>query len=187
MEERQITKEKIVGVVNAIAVREFPQQWPELLTVLSQALQGSEACTELAFLSLAGLAERLVPRPVFHKPLPEARRKEIQQALEVHIDAIFAQHVFIMTSCLDRLHQDLSPIALAVLAAALSSVEHCSRWSPMSSVVTKQFLLLLCRILTVPALFDSACHVSQLIIVRKSPLFEAALATSFDEIPCRLH
>ncbi|CAG0917181.1 unnamed protein product [Notodromas monacha] len=146
--EETLIKDGIARLIVEIAKREWPQQWPGMLTELSQiCLNGGEIQHELVLLFFLRLGEDTAVLQTIENSV---RRREIQQALSVQIREIFD---FFMRS-LERFckpmklmsEMDRKTIAglpvVKVAQTVLSTISAYIEWVPVAQIIHEDGRLL---------------------------------------------
>lgn len=87
MQEENHIKDALSRIIVEMIKREWPQQWPTLLTELSQACTGGESQTELVLLVFLRLVEDVA---ILETLESNQRRKDIFSALTSNMKEIFA-------------------------------------------------------------------------------------------------
>uniref|UniRef100_A0A3Q1GLS1 Exportin 5 n=1 Tax=Acanthochromis polyacanthus TaxID=80966 RepID=A0A3Q1GLS1_9TELE len=86
LEEESHIKDALSRIVVEMIKREWPQNWPDMLTEMEALTSQGEAQTELVMLILLRLAEDVVT----FQTLPTQRRRDIQQTLTQKMENIFS-------------------------------------------------------------------------------------------------
>uniref|UniRef100_A0A8B9JMA1 Exportin 5 n=1 Tax=Astyanax mexicanus TaxID=7994 RepID=A0A8B9JMA1_ASTMX len=91
LEEESHIKDALSRIVGEMIKREWPQQWPDMLTEMETLTSYGETQTELVMLILLRLAEDVIT----FQTLPTQRRRDIQQTLTQNMGNIFT---FLLTN-----------------------------------------------------------------------------------------
>ncbi|ESO90188.1 hypothetical protein LOTGIDRAFT_192362 [Lottia gigantea] len=175
IEEELHVKDAISRIIVELMKREWPQNWPTLMTELHDAAQHGETQTELVLM----VFHRLVEDVVAFQNLPNQRRRDILQSLTAQLNQLFVFFLNILETNSTRYRQLVSmgnkqeslavnKVSQAVLMTLTGFVD----WVPMSHIVENNGLLLqlLCLLLNESSLQLHSAECLLLIVSRKGKL-----------------
>uniref|UniRef100_A0A8B9JMC3 Exportin 5 n=1 Tax=Astyanax mexicanus TaxID=7994 RepID=A0A8B9JMC3_ASTMX len=117
LEEESHIKDALSRIVGEMIKREWPQQWPDMLTEMETLTSYGETQTELVMLILLRLAEDVIT----FQTLPTQRRRDIQQTLTQNMGNIFTFLLAILQQQVDAYHHLLK----LFLSIPLQARAHC--------------------------------------------------------------
>ncbi|XP_014667809.1 PREDICTED: exportin-5-like [Priapulus caudatus] len=168
-------KDGLSKLVVEMIKREWPQQWPSLLSELNEICQQGESQTELVLLIFLRLVEDIV---AFQNVVGK-RRRDLYQALTCSMAEIFAFFLGVLMTQTEKYHAhklgtepDSDQRALVhcrVAQAALMTLAGFVDWVPMShiSAENNQLLQMLCLLLGDDHLQLCAAECLLLLVSRK--------------------
>uniref|UniRef100_A0A8B9JMD9 Exportin 5 n=1 Tax=Astyanax mexicanus TaxID=7994 RepID=A0A8B9JMD9_ASTMX len=115
LEEESHIKDALSRIVGEMIKREWPQQWPDMLTEMETLTSYGETQTELVMLILLRLAEDVIT----FQTLPTQRRRDIQQTLTQNMGNIFTFLLAILQQQVDAYRR------LLFLSIPLQARAHC--------------------------------------------------------------
>ncbi|XP_073729012.1 exportin-5 isoform X2 [Misgurnus anguillicaudatus] len=178
LEEECHIKDALSRIVVEMIKREWPQQWPEMLTEMVELTALGDVQTELVMLVLLRLAEDVIT----FQTLPIQRRRDIQHSLTQNMDSIFAFFLSILQRHVNE-HQKLKSVVgqesrvkahLRVSVATLNTLAGYIDWVAIGHITNDNCRLVevLCLLLSEPELQLEAAECLLIAISRKGKLEE---------------
>ncbi|XP_051816047.1 exportin-5 [Acanthochromis polyacanthus] len=178
LEEESHIKDALSRIVVEMIKREWPQNWPDMLTEMEALTSQGEAQTELVMLILLRLAEDVVT----FQTLPTQRRRDIQQTLTQKMENIFSFMMAILHINIEdyRKHKEIPGHELQarahcrVAVATLNTLAGYIDWVSLVHVTFRNCHLLemLCLLLSEPELQLEAAECLLIGLSRKGKLDE---------------
>ncbi|CAG5130696.1 unnamed protein product [Candidula unifasciata] len=171
LEEEQHIKDGVSRILVELMKREWPQLWKNLFIDFNALCQNGETQTELVLQTLLRLSEDVVK----FQNMPQARRRDLLQALTATMPSIFSFFIYLLTKNLEvyRLQDGKkSEKACKICQSALDTLSGFVDWVNISHIIESNLLSLLCGLLLDKHLCLRASECLLLIVGRKSKLSE---------------
>uniref|UniRef100_A0A8B9JME2 Exportin 5 n=1 Tax=Astyanax mexicanus TaxID=7994 RepID=A0A8B9JME2_ASTMX len=192
LEEESHIKDALSRIVGEMIKREWPQQWPDMLTEMETLTSYGETQTELVMLILLRLAEDVIT----FQTLPTQRRRDIQQTLTQNMGNIFTFLLAILQQQVDayrRLTANSEKAHCRVAITTLNTLAGYIDWVALFHITNEncQLLEILCLLLSEAELQLEAAECLLIAVSRKGKLEERKpLMVLFEDvaiIPLSLH
>uniref|UniRef100_A0AAQ5X3T8 Importin N-terminal domain-containing protein n=1 Tax=Amphiprion ocellaris TaxID=80972 RepID=A0AAQ5X3T8_AMPOC len=172
LEEESHIKDALSRIVVEMIKREWPQNWPDMLTEMEALTSQGEAQTELVMLILLRLAEDVIT----FQTLPSQRRRDIQHMLTQKMENIFSFMIAILHINIEDYRKQVS-VARAhcrVAVATLNTLAGYIDWVSLVHITFRNCHLLemLCLLLSEPELQLEAAECLLIAMSRKGKLDE---------------
>ncbi|XP_049328361.1 exportin-5 [Astyanax mexicanus] len=178
LEEESHIKDALSRIVGEMIKREWPQQWPDMLTEMETLTSYGETQTELVMLILLRLAEDVIT----FQTLPTQRRRDIQQTLTQNMGNIFTFLLAILQQQVDAYRrlkvvpgQDVKARAhCRVAITTLNTLAGYIDWVALFHITNEncQLLEILCLLLSEAELQLEAAECLLIAVSRKGKLEE---------------
>uniref|UniRef100_A0AAQ6ADM2 Importin N-terminal domain-containing protein n=1 Tax=Amphiprion ocellaris TaxID=80972 RepID=A0AAQ6ADM2_AMPOC len=168
LEEESHIKDALSRIVVEMIKREWPQNWPDMLTEMEALTSQGEAQTELVMLILLRLAEDVIT----FQTLPSQRRRDIQHMLTQKMENIFSFMIHHYTFVLKLTSKNFAHCRVAV--ATLNTLAGYIDWVSLVHITFRNCHLLemLCLLLSEPELQLEAAECLLIAMSRKGKLDE---------------
>ncbi|BFZ07212.1 hypothetical protein BsWGS_10251 [Bradybaena similaris] len=171
MEEEQHIKDGVSRVLVELIKREWPQYWFDLFADLNTLCHNGETQTELVLQTLLRLSEDVVR----FQNMPQARRRDLLQALTKIMPTMFAFLVYILKKNIETYNLEdgiESEKACKICQSALDTLSGFVDWVYISHIIQSDLMPLLCGLLLDKHLCLKASECLLLIVGRKNKLSE---------------
>ncbi|KAM8852416.1 exportin-5 [Synchiropus picturatus] len=178
LEEESHIKDVLSRIIVEMIKREWPQNWPNMLTEMETLTSEGEAQTELVMLILLRLAEDVIT----FQTLQSQRRRDIQQTLTKNMDSIFSFLMAILQLNIEEYrklkvspeHELKARAHCRVAVATLNTLAGYVDWVSLVYITSRNCHLLemLCLLLSEPELQLEAAECLLIAISRKGKLEE---------------
>uniref|UniRef100_A0AAQ6A5N2 Importin N-terminal domain-containing protein n=1 Tax=Amphiprion ocellaris TaxID=80972 RepID=A0AAQ6A5N2_AMPOC len=168
LEEESHIKDALSRIVVEMIKREWPQNWPDMLTEMEALTSQGEAQTELVMLILLRLAEDVIT----FQTLPSQRRRDIQHMLTQKMENIFSFMIAILHINIEDYRKQVTHCRVAV--ATLNTLAGYIDWVSLVHITFRNCHLLemLCLLLSEPELQLEAAECLLIAMSRKGKLDE---------------
>jgi len=163
-------RQKLGALVASVALREWPQRWPELFEQLGAIAQMGEDEAELVLITVRTLGEEVME---YNSELEGSRRSDLTAALnEVALPAFMPFVYTVLDGSYARLSTDATLDAAArerlqrLLRAVLSLLCAYMEWIPLAIIFQNNFVPALCRLLLEDSLRTPVCEALLLLATR---------------------
>uniref|UniRef100_A0A8C5MZE0 Exportin 5 n=1 Tax=Leptobrachium leishanense TaxID=445787 RepID=A0A8C5MZE0_9ANUR len=181
LEEGAHIKNVFARIVVEMIKREWPQNWPDMLSELDALTKKGEVQTELVMFILLRLAEDVVT----FQSLPPQRRRDIHSTMTQSMDKLFAFMLGILQESVTQYQLQKNYPAQTgqglcrVAVAALNTLAGYIDWVPITHIVADNCKLLemLCLLLGEPELQVEAAECLLIAVSRKGRLEDRAPLT----------
>eukprot|EP00741_Cyanophora_paradoxa_P001924 tig00000523_g1863.t1 len=152
--EKQFIKEKASKLTTEVALREWPQRWPDLVDSLVAIANSGERQAEMVFLVLRSLPEEVI---ALSDSLPEGRRNELMQGFHAVLEKLFPFFYRVLESSFQG-YRGAAPgsrersAGVALMRAVLSCLLSYLDWIPVSHIFTNNFTAVFCSLMGEPDL-----------------------------------
>uniref|UniRef100_A0AAQ5YGZ7 Exportin-5 n=1 Tax=Amphiprion ocellaris TaxID=80972 RepID=A0AAQ5YGZ7_AMPOC len=178
LEEESHIKDALSRIVVEMIKREWPQNWPDMLTEMEALTSQGEAQTELVMLILLRLAEDVIT----FQTLPSQRRRDIQHMLTQKMENIFSFMIAILHINIEDYrkqkaipgHELQARAHCRVAVATLNTLAGYIDWVSLVHITFRNCHLLemLCLLLSEPELQLEAAECLLIAMSRKGKLDE---------------
>nr|XP_006811536.1 PREDICTED: exportin-5-like [Saccoglossus kowalevskii] len=180
LNEQLYIKDGLSRIVVEMVKREWPQNWPTLLSELNCLCGQGEIQTELVLLMFLRLAEDVVA----FQTLQSQRRRDVQQALTANMSELFSFLLALLKTHTTQYHLMMNASTDAektkamahcrVAQAVLMAFTGYAEWAHISNITAQDNALLqsLCLLLNDKELKEGAAEVLQMIVNRKGKVEE---------------
>uniref|UniRef100_A0A8B9JLY6 Exportin-5 n=1 Tax=Astyanax mexicanus TaxID=7994 RepID=A0A8B9JLY6_ASTMX len=172
LEEESHIKDALSRIVGEMIKREWPQQWPDMLTEMETLTSYGETQTELVMLILLRLAEDVIT----FQTLPTQRRRDIQQTLTQNMGNIFTFLLAILQQQVDAYRRLVDRIRAhcRVAITTLNTLAGYIDWVALFHITNEncQLLEILCLLLSEAELQLEAAECLLIAVSRKGKLEE---------------
>uniref|UniRef100_A0A3B4ZEZ9 Exportin-5 n=1 Tax=Stegastes partitus TaxID=144197 RepID=A0A3B4ZEZ9_9TELE len=169
LEEESHVKDALSRIIVEMIKREWPQNWPNMLTEMEALTSQGEAQTELVMLILLRLAEDVIT----FQTLPPQRRRDIQQTLTQKMENIFSFMIAILHINIED-YRKQARAHCRVAVATLNTLAGYIDWVSLVHITFRNCHLLemLCLLLSEPELQLEAVECLLIAMSRKGKLEE---------------